>query len=501
MGYSMTTQDSPSISGGISLFLAAVAAYMLLDTILTGLRSPLSHIPGPWHTRFCRWRLKASRLTGTRMTYIYNLHQKYGKLVRVAPNEISCVDLDSVIRVYKMGGGFEKAQWVGDFADKLPALSLSFLTDKQEAKDRRKLLQRSFTLSSLRKNWESEIRENVELAVSKIKDEALRGTANTHKWWTLMAADIISLLSFGQSFGMLGLGKTKSTLYMRAIETALLGAVFKSELPILHFLFRLIPTSSLQRLSRCLEQCDAAGKIGIEKLSRQDDKTRSLFQEMIVDCEREGRQWLNDDTVRIEAAGMMVAGSDTTAAVLTYLIWSVLKEEELQRRLEDEVSRLNDDFDDKVPEGCPLLNAVIEETLRLYPAVPSSLPRTIPKEGATLSSHYIPAGTLVSSPAYTLHRDPEIFDEPHRFNADRFLDCAEVKLQQRQAMIALGGGARVCIGQHLAMMELRLSAAIFFQECQGARLSNEMPTDSMDVVDFVLLSPKQKRCDITLTLT
>lgn len=45
--------------------------------------------------------------------------------------------------------------------------------------------------------------------MSKIKDEALRGTANTHKWWTLMAADIISLLSFGQSFGMLGLGKVR----------------------------------------------------------------------------------------------------------------------------------------------------------------------------------------------------------------------------------------------------------------------------------------------------
>ncbi|KAF4883726.1 Cytochrome P450 monooxygenase cypX [Colletotrichum fructicola] len=416
MGYSVTIGDSLSISFGSFLFLVAVAAYMVFNTILTGLRSPLSHIPGPWHTRFCRWRLKASRLTGTRMAYIYNLHQKYGKLVRVAPNEISCVDLDSVIRVYKMGGGFEKAQWVGDFADKLPALSLSFLTDKQEAKERRKLLQRSFTLTSLRQNWESEIRQNVELAVSKIKDEAMRGTANTHKWWTLMAADIISLLSFGQSFGMLGLGKTKSTLYMQAIENALLGAVFKSELPILHFLFRLIPKSSLQTVSRCLEQCDAAGKVGVEKLYRQDDKTRSLFKEMIIDCEREGRQWLNDDTVRIEAAGMMVAGSDTTAAVLTYLIWSVLEQKELQRRLEDEVSQLGDDFNDKTLDDCPLLNAVIEETLRLYPAVPSSLPRTVPEEGATLSAHYIPAGAVVYSPAYTLHRDPEIFHEPHQYN-------------------------------------------------------------------------------------
>ncbi|KAL0944855.1 cytochrome P450 3A17 [Colletotrichum truncatum] len=464
--------------------------------LLKGLRSPLSHVPGPWHTRFCRWSIKKSRLTGTRMNHIYELHRKYGKIVRVAPNEISCVDLDSFLQVYKVGGGFEKAQWVGDFADKLPALSLSFITNKDEAKERRKLLQKSFTLASLRQNWESEIRQNIEHAVSKIRDDALTGSANTHKWWTLMAADIISQLSFGKSFGMLDLGK--STLYMRAIETALLGAVFKSELPLLHFIFRLIPKSSFQTLGRCLDQVDDAGKNGVEQLAQQHDKTRSLFKEMIVDCEKEDRPWLSDDTVRIEAAGMMVAGSDTTAAVLTYLIWSVLRQKDLQKRLEEEIAKLGDDFDDKKLEGCPLLNAVIEETLRLYPAVPSSLPRKVPPGGVNLSSYFIPSGTVVYSPAYTLHRDPDIFPDPHRFNADRYLNPNMVGLKQRQAMAALGAGARVCLGQHLAMMELRLATAIFFQRCRGATISRSMPLDSMDMVDYVLLSPKRKRCDVTL---
>ncbi|KAF9880089.1 cytochrome P450 3A17 [Colletotrichum karsti] len=430
------------------------------------------------------------------MTYIYDLHRKYGDIVRVAPNEISCVDLESFTRVYKMGGGFEKAQWVGDFAEKLPSLSLSFLTNKKEAKERRRLLQRSFSLVSLRQNWETEIRHNVNLAVNKVKAEALSSSVNIHKWWTLMAADIISELSFGQSFGMLSTGK--STLYMRAIETALLGAVFKSEIPFLHFLFRLIPKSSLQTLSRCLEQCDAAGKDGVEKLSRRDDQTKSLFKEMIDDCVKEGRRWKSDDTVRIEAAGMMVAGSDTTAAVLTYLIWSVLKQNDLQTRLENEIACLGEDFDDKELEGCPLLNAVIEETLRLYPAVPSSLPRTVPQGGVTLASYFVAAGTVVYSPAYTLHRDSRIFPDPEKFDPDRYLDSSKVALQQRQAMIALGAGARVCLGQHLAMMELRLATAVFFRHCRGATLSDKMPADSMDMVDYVLLTPKRKRCDITL---
>ncbi|KAF6816615.1 cytochrome P450 3A17 [Colletotrichum plurivorum] len=448
------------------------------------------------------------------MTYIYDLHQQYGSIVRVAPNEISCVDLESVTRVYKMGGGFEKAQWLDGFAEKLPALTLSLLTDRDEARERRKLLQRSFTLPSLRRNWEPEIRHNAELAVSKIREEALEGVANTHKWWTLMAADIISQLSFGQSFGMLEL--RRSNFYMKAIEIALLGAVFKSELQILHYIFRLIPRSSLQTLSRCLDQVGAAGKDGVEKLSKQEDKTRSLFKEMISDCEKDGRPWLSDDTVQTEAAGMMVAGSDTTAAVLTYLIWSVLRQERLQHMLEEEIAGLGEDFDDKTLEECPVLGAVIEETLRLYPAAPSSLPRRVPREGVTLLSYFVPADTVMCSPAYTLHRDAEIFPEPHkyecpsrlnnhlltfepRFDARRYLDPAKVQLKQRQAMIAWGGGARVCIGQHLAMMELRLATALFFKYCRGAKLSSKMPHDSMDMVDHVLLSPKRKRCDITLT--
>lgn len=175
--------------------------------MVSGFRSPLKHVPGPWHTRFSRLRLKTARLTGRRLHYVHSLHEKYGSIVRVAPNEISCVDLQSVARVYKIGGGFDKAQWVGDYTKRLPALSLSMIVDSDEAKVRRRLIQGSFTLSSLRENWEAEIRQKIELAVAKIRSEALAGSSNTHKWWTFMAADIISKMSFGESLGLMDLGK------------------------------------------------------------------------------------------------------------------------------------------------------------------------------------------------------------------------------------------------------------------------------------------------------
>ncbi|OHW95971.1 cytochrome p450 [Colletotrichum incanum] len=486
---------------GCNLVLAIVfgvfGLVIMCDVLWTGFKSPLKDVPGPLHTRFSRLRLKIARLTGTRMHYIHSLHEKYGDIVRVAPNEISCVDLQSVAQIYKMGGGFDKAQWVGKYTRKLPALSLSMILDNKEAKARRRLLQGPFNLLSLRQNWESEVRQQIELAVTKIRHEALSGLSNTHKWWTFMTADIISKMSFGQPLGLVDLGE--STMYMRSIESALPADVFQCELPLLDQLSQLIPKALFQSFTRRLEHVRAGGGYGVETLKKQEVKNLNIFNEMLDECEKEDQSSLAEDALRMEAAGMMVAGTDTTAAVLTYLIWSVLQQGGLQKRLEEEIAQLGDDFDDKRLEECLLLRAVIEETLRMFPAVPSSLPRIIPNGGATLCSYFIPAKTVVYSPAYTLQRKSDIFPEPHKFNVDRFLDPSKVSLKQRQALIPLGAGARVCVGQNLAMMELRLATALFFKRCRGAKLSDSMPPGSMDMVDYVLLSPKRKRCDVLLS--
>jgi cytochrome P450 len=70
---------------------------------------------------------------------------------------------------------------------------------KQHAK-RRQLLARGFSKSYLRQNWEGMVREKAEMAIGKIKRDALRGTADILKWWTFYTTDVIGHLSFGESF-------------------------------------------------------------------------------------------------------------------------------------------------------------------------------------------------------------------------------------------------------------------------------------------------------------
>ncbi|KAL0254661.1 hypothetical protein SLS55_010141 [Diplodia seriata] len=107
---------------------------------------------------------------------------------------------------------------------------------------------------------------------------------------------------------------------------------------------------------------------------------------------------------------LIFAGSGTTANTLTFLNYAVLSRPALQQALEEELSTLQEGYSDADLEQLPLLNAIINETLRLYCAVPGSLPRVVPAGGATIGGYFIPEGTTVSTQAYTLHRDENLWD-------------------------------------------------------------------------------------------
>jgi cytochrome P450 len=70
--------------------------------------------------------------------------------------------------------------------------------------------------------------------------------------------------------------------------------------------------------------------------------------------------------------------------------------------------------------------------------------------------------------------------------------------QQKSAFMPFRGGSRVCIGIHLAWMELRLGAALFFQQCRDAHLAGSMRDEIMEMDNRFLISPKGHCCYVTL---
>lgn len=143
--------------------------------------------------------------------------------------------------------------------------------------------------------------------------------------------------------------------------------------------------------------------------------------------------------IRDEAMIYILAGSDTTALTLTYLVWAVCRDAAIRARLVGELAGLPGGFDDAELRRLPYLNQVIDEALRLYASAPAGLPRVVPPGGATLAGYTLPAGTVVSTQAYSMHRIEEIFPDPETFDPSRW-DMATKDM--RDASMPWGGGSR-----------------------------------------------------------
>ncbi|GKT95422.1 cytochrome P450 [Colletotrichum tofieldiae] len=361
------------------------------------------------------------------------------------------------------------------------------MVDPKQHAARRKLFARAFTSASLRQNWEPVVRQKVERAVDRIKADALNGKADLLKWWTLMTTDVIAQLSFGESFEMLELGEKNE--YIKALESVFIMSTVRTELPLLYYLARLLPVKSIQYVLGAQKIVDSHAVKAAANL-RQNGHSANLFGNMLAESESSEKSDLTEDKVQTEAGNLIIAGSDTTLG-----------------RPEETCSPtwtgggtggVADGFDDASLERLPLLNAVIDETLRLYGAAPGNLPRSVPPSGATLGGFFIPGGTVVETQAYTLHRHPSVYPDPQRFDEKRFLNQESISKQQKQLFSPFGAGTRICIGLHLARMELRLATAVFFRNCRGARLADNMTEDMMEMQNFFLISPAGHHCDVTL---
>lgn len=162
----------------------------------------------------------------------------------------------------------------------------------------------------------------------------------------------------------------------------------------------------------------------------------TLFRHM-YSAEEKGEIPFNE--LRDQAQSYLAAGTVTTAISLTYLTWAVCRHPEIQAELVKDLKALPGDFTDAELRKLPLLNHVIDEALRLYSAAPSPLPRVVPAGGAEVAGYWLDEGTEISTQAYGMHRDPEIFPKPEEFIPSRWEAPTEAMLR---SYMPLGRGPR-----------------------------------------------------------
>lgn len=161
---------------------------------------------------------------------------------------------------------------------------------------------------------------------------------------------------------------------------------------------------------------------------------------------------------------------------MTYLAYHLSLNPALQTRLRNELSALSADttskelpatMDIKAIDSIDFLNACLLETLRCYPPAAASQPRTpvagtkayidLGVDGRTL---LIPPGVTVSAQAYSLHRNPDVFSDPEKWEPERWLFDAQKNEKDEEERLkemyrwfwAFGSGGRMCFGNHFSML-------------------------------------------------
>jgi cytochrome P450 len=225
----------------------------------------------------------------------------------------------------------------------------------------------------------------------------------------------------------------------------------------------------------------------IERRRRDGRPGDDLISLLLFTRDPETGEGMDDHQLHDELITFLNAGHEATADALIWALVLLGRHPEVAERLHLELAtRLNQRqprFEDL--ERLPYTQQVVQETLRWMPVAWIIARTAIGPD--RLGGHPIPAGAFLLLSAYVVHRDPAWWDQPERFDPDRFT-AERIAARPRYAFFPFGGGPRTCVGVNLAMMEVPL---ILASVCQAYRIEL-VPGQDIRPVPRVLLKPNRQ---------
>ena len=429
----------------LGILIAVLAAVIVHHIGYTLSWSPLARIPGPWIFALTKWRLAYEDWKGARTRTIHRLHQNYGPVVRIGPNEVSFNSLAALRQIYGPGSGFGRPRSFYRQFDVAghPHMFTMFLSSDHAA--RKKLVSQMYSKSAvLSGQVHDSITRNVEKFLVHVEQQGqtLPDTARSLHYFAL---DNITDVVFGDGTDALSGNKADGQI-LNDIEE---GTARRYTWFQLHW-----PTYTRFAMSCGSRMAGVLDVLGV--LPGLKPLAYSGLQVFGVKACREGKGAPGSVYARLQNAGVsetdraaecadhLDAGVQTTTDTLLFTLWalSLPKNRQYQVRLAAE-ARAASHLSMKECDGLVFLDAVVKEALRLYTPIPASQPRCSLQD-ATVDGHVIPAGTIVSCQAYSLHRNPVVFPDPYVFNPDRWLDVDVADM--KRWWWPFSSGARMCLG-------------------------------------------------------
>ncbi|XP_055952745.1 cytochrome P450 4C1-like [Argiope bruennichi] len=231
------------------------------------------------------------------------------------------------------------------------------------------------------------------------------------------------------------------------------GKKFKSNVRLFRGLSKKILKQKIESINN--KKCNPTSEIISRKYS-VEKKMQKPFLELLLEHHLKDPSFTEENIIE-QVDTFMLAGQDTTAAAMSWTLYCLGIYPEVQKQVHEELDAIfgdekNMDISREILSHMRYLECVIKETMRLYPVIPL-ITRENDREFKVLN-HTVEKGTICVILFTALHRDPEVFPDPEKFDPDRFLpeNCAG---RHPYAYTPFSAGPRNCIGQKFAMMEAK----------------------------------------------
>ncbi|KAH9902440.1 cytochrome P450 [Cubamyces lactineus] len=445
--YPMMSDSGPTSSTAI-----VVLAYALTTVLITVLYRlspwhPLASYPGPFAAKLTSLWLVYISYTGKRCQALEELHRVYGPFVRIGPKHMS-INSASAVSLYLNAEKSEAYRYPGHNG----VVALFFKQDTPELhRGRKRAWQGFFTPTSIasliqplaRRTWE--LVETLDRRQAQDPHGVIDLAEATNQWSHDYMGDIVfggcnalDLLKNGDPHRIVDTGKEAAGLFDCISHAQWL----------LDILWRIPATENMHSLESLAAQMTQA-RVKSKDLPEFRDLTSYLLEAEIPQNELEA-----DSIVAI------MGGSDSTSAILALSVYRILAHrayydllrKELFEAFPDPMAHI--DMDELA--SLPILNGVINETLRLYSSDFNG--RIVPDGGMVIDGNFLPGGTIAALAARAIQMSPEhFFPVPEEFRPERWSPqgLGPATVTNKAVLTSFSFGPHYCMGKTLAYHQMR----------------------------------------------
>ena len=466
---------------------------------------PLAKHPGPFLAKLTDAYSVYQAWTGRRHINFWNLHQRYGDVVRFGPNDISINSNTALPQLYLEKKSTKKSKFYTIFPGQANIFNI---TDRQLHGRKKKILAHAFSdqaMRGLQPYALDEISTFCERMMTSNPDGDKQWSVamNIGRWTNYMTYDVLGSVCYGKSFRTL---VEDSNRYIVDLINGVTAPNYTlGQMPALKKLGLSNPlfTGRLRQIIRFVKFGNSL-YAEREKAGTSTGR-RDFFHYLLTAKDPDTGESLKSEELAEQSRGFLIAGkcfivhrrsrrcfeprmntklihvfarfigADTTSVALASCFFYLLRNPATLSKLTSEIRSNFAKVEDIEPglefSSCLYLHACIDEAMRLSPPVPTGPPREVLAGGITIDDIHYPEGTVLSVPTYVIQRTEKYYPEPEAFKPERWIaaesagdgtekgDRSEAIALAKSAYFPFSLGPRKCIGQRLALLQISVALA------------------------------------------